>query len=542
MMEDLREIGRAKPVFMVGDSHTLIFDGRIYRLPGSGDVLAVKSNYIPGITAQQVSPAEGSISAEIYEALRRLDIITPSGQPKYTLLDKHEVLISMAHGSAQTPPLCVFHIGEINVRQQLCRSLGTDFDIVLPQGLSPYKSPPAEGDRQIIPFKVFSQNINTIFEGLFRGIELIRQAGLKRIFLHSMPVPYSADETFAAQHEFALDKARRIKVSLAVNAILARQCQERDIGFINIWGHITDDTGILQPRFELDGFHLSADACAVTMNSFLDCVRNSQAKVTNGPRYDTALDRAAVESHERTEDAPAAGYQVLGCPGLRDLPAKDLAPSEDSLFADIDWAYRPDGVESGLEWLSPGQDFIDRLAALLFADEGVGPSLATAARGRPVIYSARPFRTETGAVAFDEWAHGAWPTGMMRAVAVIDAPPDSDGLHLLVRPHNEAADTTSLICPPGSLIVYDPRQVRLTSDGGTSCLGIDLHFGPAVPEMRPKVIWNGRNCWPGDPFVFSLHKAVVSPRQSRPYVALLAVPYWEDRPAISWHQTAEDDA
>ncbi|GEM_PF-6935985 len=541
MSEELSEIGRAKPVFLIGDSHTQIFDGRIYQLADQAGIIAVSRDYIPGITAQSVSTPDGSVSSEIVRALKRFDLITESGVAKYTLLDKEEVLKAMAHGGAQTPPFCIFHIGEINVRQQLARSLGADFDIVLPPGLTPYKYPAAAEGRQISPFRVFSQIIETIFEGLFRGLAQFKRAGLTRLFLHSMPVPYSGDEVFEKQNGFALDIARRIKVSLAVNAFLARKCKEHGIGFIDIWGDIVDETGKLQPKFELDGFHLGADACLVTVKRFLDCVRNSQIHVTNGPRYGAARDRAEAPARGEAGPIPGEGYAVLNFAGLQALPIGDLIPIGEKRFTDIDWAYRPDGAETGAEWFAPSLTFVERLAALLFEENALLDSLAAMAGGRPVFYSARPFRPRAGEMALDDWARDAWPIGLMRAIAVIDAA-DGEEFRLSVGGWNAAEKKTTLSCPPGSLIVYDPRQVRLTIEDGSRGLAIDMHFGPAVPEMSLQVVWNGANCWPGDPFIFSLREAVAAPTPERPYLALLAVPYWEDQPAALWHQTVGTDA
>ena len=534
------ELGRAKPVVVIGDSHTQIYDGRIYRDERSGDLLAMSVRYIPGITATRLLADKNNLTPEMFEALNRSGLITGSGAVRYLSQNPMEVMNDMAWGRPQTPPLLLLMIGDLNVKHQLSEAMAGGYDIVLPEGFCKYPVPGPEPERvpKILPFKLLLDELNGIFDPLFTFAGLLRGAGLKRLFLHSLPPPYAGDEMFRVMYKHAVPQRVRYKITLAVNALLERRCAEAGIGFVDIWPDVVDETGGMKPQFSLDGGHLHPDSCRFTVERLVAGLRLCQRDVSNMARFDTALARIAgpdaglqSSAEAEAEDAIASwtahGVARLPLPELPGLPveAVDFADPE-AAFEDIDWAFRPPADEAAAEWGRPTADFLDRLDGVL-SQPAPQALMQHVLGGQTIVFSARPFRGNGNPLDLDGWARNSWPSGVQRGLIVLAGK---------TGPSFRTAEGPVALppCPPGTLILYDPRRVacELPQEGGW--LGIDLHLGPKVPEMEPRLIWNGRNCWPGDPFFFQLSHAATTPRRNRPYVALLAVPYWEGQPAISW--------
>jgi hypothetical protein len=152
----------------------------------------------------------------------------------------------------------VISCGEIDARDVI-RRLPLDARIVLPVPVP--SIPPHEPAGEPITFDELAADIEADYLAPFyRGMRILRDIGLKSLFLLAVPPPGIDDDAFEAHTGFQSHAHVRYAVHRTINLLFERFCAAENIAFVDSWALVAGPDGILQKRFVADGIHLNRDA------------------------------------------------------------------------------------------------------------------------------------------------------------------------------------------------------------------------------------------------------------------------------------------
>jgi hypothetical protein len=230
-------VGRAVPVYFIGDSHTLVHNHLLYAKNGSHYV--TESHYVHGLYARDFC-ADGKISESVTAPLAGLLAPTDDG---WRLRWKDVTL--------------VVQCGDLDARRAAI-DLGADAGLVLP--FDPQDRVPG---RHPVPYALVEGGARKALEPLFAGLAQLRNMGFERLAVAAIPPPMHEDEWLKHQKP-GPSEALRYAVVKTYNHVLRERAAAHGVRFLDYWPLVTKN-GRRDPRFDLDGVHLNLEAAALLM-------------------------------------------------------------------------------------------------------------------------------------------------------------------------------------------------------------------------------------------------------------------------------------
>jgi lysophospholipase L1-like esterase len=283
MIECVRFVSGATPIFMVGDSNSIIFDGLIFECPAMfAQPFVTHGVFCRGLMAANFSDAAGALNPDVLAVLFRHTLVLGDDTAWYALhlssaqLRPEAFRVELgrlrhrwkvqANDHIDSRPVVVM-VGTLDLEAVL-RTLPAGCDFALQDRRFDV---PDRFERAVGPY-VPGQLVNDLIaervKPLAAGLRTMRDAGLENVYLHSLHPPPVEDYKYAKMRGVNTQAVLRYKVALTINAQLRALCEREQIRFLDMWAATTRD-GALDPRFEFDGDHLNQQAAELTVRALL---------------------------------------------------------------------------------------------------------------------------------------------------------------------------------------------------------------------------------------------------------------------------------
>lgn len=228
-------VGRAVPIYFIGDSHTLVHNHLLYTKNGTHYI--TESHYVHGLYAREFC-VDGKIAESVTAPLAGLLALTDDG---WRLRWKDVTL--------------VVQCGDLDARRTAI-DLGAEAGLVLP--FAPQER--VSGTRPV-PYALVENQARKSLEPLFLGLEQLRDMGFERLAVAAIPPPMHEDE-WRRHQKPGPSEALRYAVVRTYNHVLRELAAAHNVRFLDYWPLVTVD-GRREPRFDLDGVHLNLEAAAL---------------------------------------------------------------------------------------------------------------------------------------------------------------------------------------------------------------------------------------------------------------------------------------
>ncbi len=266
---------RPRPVYVAGDSQSLIYGDRVW-FEARHDCYVARSVYCSGLYAGGLADEAGRLNEVVVTAFRGVRLLTLVGDELHASHhspDPNVFSVAQADGRSIVEPPLAFTVGQLDL-QHLARYLPQD-DVELPPEVAEHFEVLPEGrttDDDACSALELMTIVGAQFNGFRYGARRLRQLGFQQVGVLSIPPPGADDEVFRAIRAMLglPDNARRYhkrfryKLVLALNYELKRLCNEEGLDFIDRWPEQTA-RGVVRPGVLTDGIHLSGEAADRTM-------------------------------------------------------------------------------------------------------------------------------------------------------------------------------------------------------------------------------------------------------------------------------------
>ena len=235
-------VGRAVPIYFIGDSHTLVHNHLLYKSNGTHYV--TQSHYIHGLYARDFC-SEGKVSESVMAPLVGLLAPTDEGWR----LRWSDVTL-------------VVQCGDLDARRAAIE-LGASAGLVLP--FAPEEK--VLGPRPV-PYALVEGEARRSLEPLFAGLSELRKIGFERLAVAAIPPPMHEDE-WQKHQKPGPSEAMRYAVVRTYNHVLKERAAANGVRFLDYWPFVITN-GRRDARFNLDGVHLNLEAAALLMGLVLE--------------------------------------------------------------------------------------------------------------------------------------------------------------------------------------------------------------------------------------------------------------------------------
>jgi lysophospholipase L1-like esterase len=283
MIECVRFVSGATPIFMVGDSNAIIFDGLLFECPALfAQPFVTHGVFCRGLMAANFSDASGALNADLLAVLFRHALVLGDDASWYALhlafaqLRPEAFRVELgrlrhrwkvpANDHVDSRPIALM-VGTLDL-EAILRTLppGCDFALQDRRYTVPDRFEPAVGP--YVPAQLVTDLIADRLKPLALGLRTMRDAGLENVYLHSLHPPPVEDYNYAKMRGVNAQAVLRYKVALTINAQFRALCEREQIRFLDLWSATTRD-GALDPRFAYDGDHLNQAAAELSVRTLL---------------------------------------------------------------------------------------------------------------------------------------------------------------------------------------------------------------------------------------------------------------------------------
>jgi hypothetical protein len=246
------EVTRATPIYLIGDSQTLIFRDRIYRVDDGrhSREYTARVRYCPGLCASSFTGDDGTLHPDVLSALRSELLIVDgeAGEPTaiHRAPSRQWRELATVEDRPRTAPVVVFLCGSldtINIGKELADDEAVTRDPSSLEALVAAKS-------RVRPFE--------------RGLLLLKSWGLDRLFVHSVVPPQADDEAFFGHFAFRMGLRTRTRLLREINLALEAAARRANCTFIDAWQYTTRSE-VLCPEYVHDSFHFNERAALITV-------------------------------------------------------------------------------------------------------------------------------------------------------------------------------------------------------------------------------------------------------------------------------------
>jgi hypothetical protein len=256
------DLGRASPVYFVGESHTLPFRDALFQPQAPGDIYLGRVRFLQIFASRYLEG--GAIHPDILKALMGEQLLDEQGNATHLAKDRQTFRTAEVSGVPVREPVLVLFAGDLDVFDML-RQTGKGYDFDLPDD-------PGYGvDRTLtpIPLSAIDMRLRNAFLPFISACGTLREMGFGRIMIHSLP-PRLRD-IGAVDLPGALQM--RAKLTVFANRVLRQASVTLGIPFIDAWQDLTDGL-YLRPQFALnDGVHLTRAAAQFSWRQVIETTR-----------------------------------------------------------------------------------------------------------------------------------------------------------------------------------------------------------------------------------------------------------------------------
>ncbi|HLG68805.1 MAG TPA: hypothetical protein VK009_00115 [Chloroflexota bacterium] len=504
---ELEHIPQPIPIYMLGESHCVVFTDRIFRETRYLDeTFITRALYLPGISSHDFSDNNLQRVWSVLAA-EHLIVGDPRGRAATWVpfhVSRSPLLIPSVHNKKpRGVPIIVVFAGEIALRSLFLKQLGqNDFDLPFPvEGLDALPMP--EGYAHV-QFNLVLQLANQILSPLLNGLMTLYNVGFTSLYVHSIPPPTLSDEEFEKINGFFSPVRLRYKAALLFNRIFRDLASQTNIRFLDIWDEVTIHNA-LNPEFHIDGTHLNVRAAYITLQKLItSAICDPRPAVA--PRYQFADEEARSWFAEGGKDHPydprftQAGLTEIdvGAETTAIMRAQlDFTLDTGNRHVRLDWSGSgPTGSDEGVFTAEPTTAWLGRLYDLMYSGP-VSHLIHGCLQADYAIISARPL-SYRGAIGATLESDGC-PQGVLHCALVL-----KNGTALEYAPVEGAA--TKLPLQAGQVVVFDGNRLRYRWLAGSEI--VDMVLLARHKRLERCVIWPGMNLWPVDPFNFSMRDFV----------------------------------
>ncbi|MCU6497098.1 hypothetical protein LPN04_04735 [Rugamonas sp. A1-17] len=503
-------LGTPSPIYLIGESHTLIFRNLLFRAGAAEQLFQTRVRYLPHVLAQNFcDPAVRAYHQHLLDAFRAEELLRPDLTPAHYSLDGASISGAWMEKRAIVAPALVLCIGDLDIHHLLGQF--ADYDFELPDdvhyGVDRAKRP--------VAYATIRAQMEKLLSPFTEGLRLLRAVGFTRMMVHCIP-PRTVDDA-ATLRWTKVHKSVRAKLTVIANQFLARECAAIGVPFIDVWPEMCKD-GYLLPEFDLDGTHLTLAAAQVSLDKIVASLERHTWDAQNIARYQ----HAATQAPRRAQDDVAVGRPAPGIhTGQLDAPVQALeAPSGSYRAAPepqprLDWVAAPDASRAALHSAQPSTAQLTLAAQLL--GQGVGQAVLHGDVDYAMTVSSfRPSRIAAGSApqALARSAHA----GLRKAVLRLGG----DGMIAFASAAGEMLHVMS--AAPGALAVYDPAAVVCVLDPAQGDISlVEIALMPLGAGQPFRVVWSGLHDWPLDPFQYGVSGMLAEPPFDGPQVTIRAM-------------------
>ena len=280
------------PIYVLGDSHALEFNMRLYETDDDRQFLFL-SAYAPGLTAAACAGSDGELSRALAGALTRSGLLVKAGgreQAFHRTDDPHWSHVALVQGRPRTQPAVAISIGGLDIVHFGVGLAETD-DIALPPELvepsGPLSGDPAPG---ALPFGEAVRLFGERLQPLEQGLRELRADGFERLALLSLAPPTPHDGAFrAVRADLGLTEtpshaslAWRTKCALVANAALSAVAARSGVTFVDRWPDQVRG-GVALPGLLTDWMHLTGWAADATATALIDVFERGTPHAPQAP-------------------------------------------------------------------------------------------------------------------------------------------------------------------------------------------------------------------------------------------------------------------
>lgn len=263
-------ITRAEPIYVVGDSHVLLYADRIAPLPANPAALIVfHALYAPGLKAAAFADERGELSEQVRSALVAARLLVSSGdalEAYHRTMDPHWLAVEGAEDRPRVDPPIVLSTGGLDALD-LIGGLPVD-DFALPSRFrDPNSSRFSVTAKDAAAYDDVAAFFAPTFTSLDLGLRRLRAYGFERLAILSIAPPTANDTAFSlvVRHGgrfYPEPRCRtpfRYKVTMVVNGLMREAAAANGVTFIDRWEAQTVN-GLIRPGLLNDNIHLNSQA------------------------------------------------------------------------------------------------------------------------------------------------------------------------------------------------------------------------------------------------------------------------------------------
>ncbi|MDP7034961.1 MAG: hypothetical protein QF752_10765 [Planctomycetota bacterium] len=521
---DLDLVDRPVPIFMIGDSHCLIYSDLVLRDRISKRLFLTRSRYCRGTSSSRFVDAQKNLHPPIAQALISENLLDEHFQPFHLSKSPGSKAIDIAAEKQWRDPILVFFAGDIDLRSIFLKELGEgchDFELPFEaSGLDGFEPVP---NRQIIPSQLVLQLAEKLVLPLFQGLIGLAKMGFSNIYLHNLPPQTVDDDHYEKVNGYRCPAIIRYKATLFFNYLFRNYSAQSDIRFLDVYDDVTTE-GRVDPAYELDGVHLNRRAALLTLEKVLI----DRLNVPRFPNIDRYQDASRLAQDKVKSVIDSVDEQVRKRFEVDAIVTLDIGREQaDILRTSLDFSLDVGNREARLDWAGgpivpfskhirtaiPSTEVLQRIHDLVFE----GP-LAKAIRScvgcEYTILNHRPFHSlvHSGQGAGPQaMHHDGCPPGVIRAIVYLtDVDDESGPFEYMLTDGGGARAVTG---PAGTVFVFDANRLlhRARPPMTRERQAVDFVIAPLIPGRKRELVWAGMNNWPVDPFDFSTEGLLVYP-------------------------------
>lgn len=520
-MINVEQVIRPHPIYMIGDSHSLIFNDLIFY---ESDILKqyfiTRPIYCRGLTAHGFCDDTGQINPDLIQLLKFHALIASDFKPVHMMTSGLELTEVTVSQKSKQMPLIVFQCGDIDLRQIFLKEFGLKYDFHLPEEIASLNGlPQLDTPRSMVAFELVEDFVQKLIEPMFNGLKRMSKAGIGELFLHSLVPPIVSDYAFEKINEFTVPAIIRYKATLLFNHLLEKACLENDIYFLDVWPELTDNH-ILKDQYILDGIHLNRQACLQTIKKLLHMMTfEYNYRPALASQYQKVLDLATSRFENTTSDLFLAEEKEFKDKGILILEEfinqSDVQFLNESLAFNMDVGnrhYALDWTGNGVEAFSdhlktaePSNDVLRTLYQYLFQSDHYA-KIRKCLGFDFTVFNCRPVKSlphddmGEGPQAF----HGdSCPMGIYRLIIYLNDVNQENGPFEYYKTDQTIEQVHAC---KGTGFLFDANRLihRANPPRVSVRKALDLVLAPLIPGQSPQVLWSGMNNWPVNPFNYSV--------------------------------------
>jgi hypothetical protein len=262
----LSDVARATPIYVIGDSLSLVFRDRVYLLESDDPAryYVARAKYCPGLCAGEFTDDEGALHPAVWASLRSEHLVVEderSGPVAFHRSKERQWRqLAAIEGRSRSSPLILLTCGSLDAAC-IWQSVADD------RGCVPELS--------LVEMKTA---VERCLRPLERGLRLFRSWGLDRIFVHSVAAPQLDDAPIADHFGVRVPLRVRKCVLRRINQSLADVCRRTSSVFLDVWDY-TADADVLRPEYAHDAFHTNERTALITLKRVMRELGTSAASM-----------------------------------------------------------------------------------------------------------------------------------------------------------------------------------------------------------------------------------------------------------------------